>query len=137
MSNTNQQLNPLQIKWLAALRSGKYKQGKYALKRVLPEEEGGTTFCCLGVLCDIVDSTKWTELNDAESGGVQIYNDGGALCPPESLLKTAGVGEELNDLVKANDILNANFAAIANALERYWKGEHLAISKLWELNKND
>jgi hypothetical protein len=34
-------------KWLKALRSGKYKQGKFALKRA------DDTFCCLGVLCDL------------------------------------------------------------------------------------
>ena len=36
----------LKAKWLAALRSDEYKQGKYCLNI-----EG--EFCCLGVLCDI------------------------------------------------------------------------------------
>jgi hypothetical protein len=36
-------------KWLEALRSGKYVQGKNALKR----EDG--SFCCLGVLQDVLD----------------------------------------------------------------------------------
>lgn len=40
-------MNPeVKEKWVAALESGEYKQGKQALKTV----EG---FCCLGVLCDI------------------------------------------------------------------------------------
>ena len=34
-------------KWLAALRSGKYKQGANALR------SRQNKFCCLGVLCDI------------------------------------------------------------------------------------
>lgn len=34
-------------KWLAALRSGKYKQGKEALK----DHKG--RYCCLGVACEI------------------------------------------------------------------------------------
>ena len=34
-------------KWVEALRSGKYKQGKSALKK-------DDSFCCLGVLCDII-----------------------------------------------------------------------------------
>lgn len=37
----------LKAKWLAALRSGEYKQGRYCLST-----DNG--FCCLGVLCDIV-----------------------------------------------------------------------------------
>jgi hypothetical protein len=33
-------------KWIAALRSGKYKQGAGSLRKI-------DLFCCLGVLCDI------------------------------------------------------------------------------------
>jgi len=36
--------------WIAALRSGSYKQGQ---KRLRWDEEDGPTFCCLGVLCEI------------------------------------------------------------------------------------
>lgn len=43
----------LKAKWLEALRSGKYKQGKGALRSAQNE------FCCLGVLCDIVASDRW------------------------------------------------------------------------------
>lgn len=35
-------------KWLEALRSGKYTQGKSGLHNI-PND----TFCCLGVLCDV------------------------------------------------------------------------------------
>jgi len=44
-------------KWVAALRSGKYKQGQNALCNVVPHVESEETtelFCCLGVLCDIL-----------------------------------------------------------------------------------
>lgn len=34
-------------KWIEALRSGKYKQGKTLLR-------SANKFCCLGVLCDII-----------------------------------------------------------------------------------
>lgn len=50
-------------KWVAALRSGKYEQGKAALKT-------GDRFCCLGVLCDISQVGKFDK-NDCfktESG---------------------------------------------------------------------
>lgn len=46
----------LKDKWVEALRSGRYQQGKFRLKR--PEDN---TFCCLGVLCDIMDPSRWTE----------------------------------------------------------------------------
>lgn len=37
----------IKARWLAALRSGKFKQGRYRLRR-------GDTYCCLGVLCEVV-----------------------------------------------------------------------------------
>lgn len=45
-------------KWLAALRSGEYAQGRSALRV-------NDTFCCLGVLCDVVHKEtglgEWTQ----------------------------------------------------------------------------
>src|SRR6478752_3145258 len=38
----------LKAEWLAALRSGKYKQGQGGL-----HNPDGDTYCCLGVLCDV------------------------------------------------------------------------------------
>ena len=39
-------------KWVTALRSGKYMQGRGFLK----DEDGG--YCCLGVLCDVFAKEK-------------------------------------------------------------------------------
>jgi len=39
-------LNPNAQKWVDALRSGKYKQGRYQLN-------DGTGLCCLGVGCEV------------------------------------------------------------------------------------
>ena len=47
----------VKAKWLTALRSGEYQQGRYALN------ESGT-FCCLGVLCDLYSketNTPWPD----------------------------------------------------------------------------
>ena len=41
-------------KWVAALRSGKYKQGIHCLRSASDE------YCCLGVLCDLSD-VAWVE----------------------------------------------------------------------------
>ena len=38
-------------KWLKALRSGKYKQGRGTLCQT--DKNGNESFCCLGVLCDL------------------------------------------------------------------------------------
>jgi len=38
-------------KWLRALRSGEYKQEAGGLHSI--DQEGNSTFCCLGVACDL------------------------------------------------------------------------------------
>ena len=47
-------------KWLAALRSGEYDHGIGRLRRTHegpnPQKD---TFCCLGVLCDVMDTGEW------------------------------------------------------------------------------
>lgn len=37
----------LKAKWIAALRSGEYRQGRHALRKA----DG--SYCCLGVLCEV------------------------------------------------------------------------------------
>jgi hypothetical protein len=46
--------------WLAALRSGEYKKGKSYLRKK------DNTYCCLGVLCDILD-TGWMIEDDSHN----------------------------------------------------------------------
>jgi hypothetical protein len=47
---TDNKMNPeIKARWLAALRSGEYKQGREALLTSTPED----AYCCLGVLCDL------------------------------------------------------------------------------------
>ena len=40
----------IKTKWIAALRSGNYKQG---FKRLHYKGEWGDVYCCLGVLCEL------------------------------------------------------------------------------------
>lgn len=49
----------LKSKWLEALRSGKYKQGKGCLLQVMPD--GEKRYCCLGVLADLLGATEGGE----------------------------------------------------------------------------
>ena len=47
----------LKKKWVAALRSGKYRQGRARL--CTPAKHGGhVKYCCLGVLCEISKAEK-------------------------------------------------------------------------------
>lgn len=49
--------------WIKALRSGKYLQGRNALRKPTIDKNKDQ-FCCLGVLCDIIDSSKWEKPKD-------------------------------------------------------------------------
>jgi hypothetical protein len=43
----------LRQRWIAALKSGKYTQGRDHLRN------DNNTHCCLGVLCDITEGIQW------------------------------------------------------------------------------
>lgn len=56
-----EKMNPaVKAKWVAALRSGKYTKGTGRLCRI--EENGTRTYCCLGVLCEVL-GIKGKDLN--------------------------------------------------------------------------
>ncbi len=48
----------LKEKWIAALRSSRYKQGKGELR------SSDDLFCCLGVLCDVAGATWFQKESD-------------------------------------------------------------------------
>ena len=52
--------NFIRNRWLPALRSGGYRQGKRTLRSV------DDTFCCLGVACDIYSPDLWNRRDDNE-----------------------------------------------------------------------
>jgi hypothetical protein len=99
-------MNPeIKQKWVDALRSGKYKQGQTYL---LNKENG--SYCCLGVLCEVVGASGWQD--DAQ-------------LPPEiqDLTGVSALGRIPNaihgyDLLSAlNDSLKYDFNRIADIIE--------------------
>ncbi len=66
-------------KWIAALESGEYEQGPGAL-RLTPEEfeVDKATYCCLGVLCDVVNKAlgygEWVPGGFLPEGGQCVHN---------------------------------------------------------------
>lgn len=97
----------LKAKWIEALRSGRYEQGRERLR----SDDG---FCCLGVLCDVYDSSQW--VTDPELGGY-LYDKAyaflptflpafAALGPTEATL--AGLNDEGKSFVEIADYIEAN-----------------------------
>ena len=85
----------LKAKWVAALRSGKYEQGPLFLRN-------GESYCCLGVLCDVLDPNGWPEDH----------------CLALTTLDATGLsGMEVSNLVHLNDTLGYPFNTIADWVE--------------------
>lgn len=104
----------LKAKWVAALRSGEYKQYKggnltNALDEVNIEAVVNTiptSFCCLGVLCDI-------------SPAVQKYQGGeSGLLSEEAIAYTGITQEQQERLSYMNDRGGSSFKRIATYIEK-------------------
>lgn len=88
----------IKAKWVEALRSGKYKQGRLALR---PTED---SFCCLGVLCDILGE-KW--IAPHEDGNAEDHfsdAEGGTELLSRYVMKKVGLADD-NPLLQFGDTL--------------------------------
>lgn len=129
-------MNPeIKDRWVAALRSGKYKQGRKALSKI--SDTGETTYCCLGVLCELAVedglisrapyTSPWSNLE------FNLYGeDNHKSFLPIVVMEWSGVNStmgyfsdvgaptaEYSSLVEANDD-GATFEDIANIIERWF-----------------
>jgi len=97
-------------KWIAALRSGKYKQGTHALK--FRDE-----YCCLGVLCSISPwRYNYTQMTDKHGMLNKIL--------PEKVVKWAGMKKATGKYTNATSLAIDNdqgmsFNKIAEIIEKY------------------
>lgn len=72
MDTFPERMNPeIKARWVAALRSGQYRQGK---GRLCCEMGGGSSYCCLGVLCEI--AVQDGIVQRIEANGVQYGKPG-------------------------------------------------------------
>lgn len=124
-------------KWIAALRSGNYLQGRGSLMQLnRSEPDAVPSFCCLGVLCDIAKAEPevkghWdskffrTACGHDELG----YRQDSALIPPAvqkatgmltdwGQFRTAEGDEQLTNL---NDKAGKSFEEIAQVIEKHWE----------------
>lgn len=117
--------------WVAALRSGKYRQGKKRL-RVAGETRKQDSFCCLGVLCDVYRTE--TGKGRWRLGAFEAEADAGsAMVTPDTVMAWAGLGscnpEVLSQdpsthgtaLAEFNDRHGKTFAEIADLIEAHWE----------------
>lgn len=93
-------------KWLEALRSGRYEQGQGYLKNKKNK------FCCLGVLCDLVDPTKWAYTYSAMS-----YEESRTWLPYSIKDMTRLVQMLVEDQLASMNDQGISFKEIANYIE--------------------
>lgn len=109
-------------KWLEALRSGRYEQGRGVLR------SRADRFCCLGILCDLIDPSGWGGVHAVETNidghDKQIYAfpyKAGELVsdtslPEEMRARTGLEFPDINALIEMNDS-GCDFMKIARHIE--------------------
>lgn len=108
----------IKTKWLKALRSGDYKQGKHSL-RMSSVVDGCDKYCCLGVLYDLhTNGMKWME-RDARGHDTGFWAiDGQTTRLGEDFSDKCGISpNEHSHLMKMNDT-GSTFKQIADYIEQ-------------------
>jgi len=99
------------MKWIKALRSGKYKQTTGSLKGM--DANGDEAYCCLGVLQEIqgFDINKGNTLLSTEAQqACEMHSKNGQFIP----------GRRLYRLSYGND-KGDTFEEIADIIEKHWR----------------
>lgn len=127
MTSTYGSMNPeIKEKWVAALRSGEYKQGRGTLKYT--DRDDNAAYCCLGVLCEVavkegVLSSPTTPAmygdwyygaEEEQSALPVVVQDWAGLTGPGRLLTSV---EGAHSLIGLNDELRLSFEQIADVIE--------------------
>lgn len=115
-------------KWIAALRSGKYKQAQESLFSGIYDDENDTSvigYCCLGVACKVAG------ISDDDMSGHPYPSDLGPSHQknlPELLLEHGGYfstitsfeeqKNEVSKLMHMNDVQEKSFPEIADYIEQ-------------------
>lgn len=104
-------------KWMGALRGGKYKHG---INRLRSNKD---KFCCLGVLCDVIDDTKWIDTSDTLSNNCLSENWFHGNSKNEIDIRILH-GNIQSHLISLNDKNRKSFNDIADWIEENIKPEN-------------
>jgi len=98
-------------KWVKALRSGEYKQGRLYLQR-------DNLFCCLGVLCKVLDVPNGVSDYSNNTMSFNFGKEYSRVSLPFGFREVIGLSaiKEAN-LIKMNDKLGKDFSQIADYIE--------------------
>jgi len=98
-------------KWVKALRSGEYKQGRVYLQR-------DNRFCCLGVLCKVLDVPNIVSDYGNNTMTFDFGKEYSSISLPFEFSKYIGLSTiEESNLIHMNDRLRKDFSQIADYIE--------------------
>ncbi len=106
--------------WVNALKSNKYKQGHGVLHRQTGE------FCCLGVLCDIVDPLKWVKQSESFNESLHpdhLYWEDNSFFLPDSIASLIDIDQEESELLSTVNDCGKSFEQIAFLIEHMYMQE--------------
>lgn len=112
-------LNENAKKWVAALRSGKYEQGRTLLC-------ANGKYCCLGVACEVAIANG-VELKREEKSGVVSFEDNFSALLPTRVMEWLKLSQQLGENFISESLATKNdkgmpFDQIADFIETEPKG---------------
>ena len=134
MKYTKKQIAANRKKWIAALRSGKYRKGKGYLKQ---KDTHRNKYCCLGVACELAfkDDRIAPPIieNDSFDSSIKVYKfEKESAYLPYKVQERLGVtkntirinyDETTVNVAALNDEYDLSFKQIADLLEKTFKDE--------------
>lgn len=100
--------NEFTREWAEALRSGKYLQGIGKLRPT------NITFCCLGVACDIYDSSKWNI-----PAGLSYWNwEDSRYVLPDTIIDDTGMSPFESKVLTTKNDNRVPFSEIADIIDQ-------------------
>ena len=115
-----------QEKWVKALESGDYKQGKGCLAQY--SKDGKLRFCCLGVACEISKLSKWESSNELSMTYAGAH---GGL--PGPVMEWLGIRDETGSLVndEGEYIHTKNADCLSSMNDSGWSFKKIAKFIRW------
>lgn len=89
-------LNENAKKWVAALRSGEFKQGRQSLRSAKDE------FCCLGVACELATREGVIASPHLDEHGIEYRYAGSVAILPPDVQNWLGISKKLGQYTDAN-----------------------------------
>ena len=104
------------IKWVEALRSGKYQQGKFSLR------SHDDRYCCLGVLCDVLKEQIGLEWRQKSSLTAPFVFGTQISVLSNDIINLVGMKQTEQDILSSmNDLEEKSFAEIADYIDANWR----------------